>query len=348
VSEPDSGRPGRTPGSGSVGRWIPILVLVGLALSACGGPVDASAARTAGGPAQAPFTLGLISQSASQWPAYVMTDQDIDAKHGLDVEVVQTGGTANSIQQTLAGEVDAGEVPVEQAIQVAAERGAALRMICGSELYYSTTLVASSDITSLQELRGKRISIVSKEDSTFYLLNELLQEQGIGTDDWQPVFAAANSATRYAALKAGSVDAVVVASPVDLLAEDDGYNVVADLGAEFPDFAFTSFVATQRALQNNRPMLQQFVAAYGESINWLLDPANEQRAREILAANTKLDEQTTGRLYSLLITEKKAFAGDAVLPEAAITAVQERLVGAGLMSSIRPAGEVYESLSALR
>jgi NitT/TauT family transport system substrate-binding protein len=327
------------PRTRHIHRFAPAVLIGALLLTACSaGPVAAD------GPTR--FTLGLISQSASQWPAYVMLDKDFDARHQLDVETIQTGGTANSIQQTLAGEVDAGEAPVEQAIQVTGKRGAPLRMICGSELYYSTSIVASADITDLAQLRGKRISIVGREDSTFYLLDELLRAEGIGPEDWQPVFAAANSATRYAALKAGSVDAVVVASPVDFLARDDGYTVVADLGTAFPDFAFTSFVATERALQNQRPDLERFVAAYAESINWLLDPANEQEARAILAAHTKLDERTTGRLYTLLITEKKAFAANAVLPDAAIDAVQRRLVGAGVMPAVHPVSEVYQDLSA--
>jgi ABC-type nitrate/sulfonate/bicarbonate transport system substrate-binding protein len=270
-----------------------------------------------------------------------MLDQDLDARHGLDVKVVQTGGTAASIQQTLAGEVDAGEAPVEQAIQVTANKGAALRMIAGSELYYSTSVVAAPGITGLDQLRGKKISVVAKEDSTYYLMRDLLAQQGVAENDWTPVFTAANSATRYAALKAGSVDAVVVASPLDLKAADEGYSVVADLGARFPDFAFTSFVATQKALTQDKAELGKFVAAYGDAANWLLDPANADRAKSILRTAAKIDAPTADRLYSLLITDKKAFARDAVLPAASIENVQAVLVRSGLLAAPRPVDQLY-------
>ncbi|GAA3824985.1 ABC transporter substrate-binding protein [Streptomyces chiangmaiensis] len=338
MSNPDRVRLSRKAGRSRV-RWRATLLagLLGLTIAACGSPADVVPAQPGAKAAPAKFTLGLISQSASQWPAYVMLDEDIDARHGLAIEPVQTGGSSNSIQQTLAGEVDAGEAPVERAIQVATERRAKLRMICASELYYSSSVVASPDITSIEQLRGKRISVVSKDDSTYYLLQELLERHGISAKAWVPVFTAANSATRYAALKAKSVDAVVVASPLDLKAEDEGNNVVVDLGEEFPDFAFTSFVATEEALRTNKPRLRQFVAAYAEAIDWLLDPANEQRATAILASNTKLDPQTTKRLYSLLITEKRAFAKNAVIPAESIKVVQERLAHAGLISQVRSA-----------
>lgn len=329
-------------GPRSTRRWAAALAgTLALGLAGCGGSEQPAAAGPGTPAAPVEFTMGLISQSASQWPAYVMLDQDIDARHGLDVRVVQTGGSAASIQQTLAGEVDAGEAPVEQAIQVTANKGAALRMIAGSELYYSTSVVAAKGITSLDQLRGKKISVVSKEDSTFFLMRDLLAERGITEADWTPVFTAANSATRYAALKAGSVDAVVVASPLDMRAQDEGYTVVADLGSRFPDFAFTAFVATQQALSQDKARLGRFVAAYGEAVNWLLDPVNADRATSILQTAAKIDPTTADRLYTLLITEKKAFAKDAVLPAASIDGVQDVLVRSGLMAAPRPVDQLY-------
>lgn len=280
-----------------------------------------------------PLTFGLITRGVSEWPAYVLKNQQYDHRHGLDVTLVPAGSPVGSLQQVAAGEVDVGETTFDGVI-AARQAGADVRFVAASQLYYRGVLVARPGIKSLGELRGKRIFADAK-NPLYLLMREHLRSEGISDSDWMPV-EPLSSPERLAALQAGAIDATILPSPFEFRAERAGFPWLADLGEVYPSYGLTAIAATDGTINGQLSALKAFTAAYGDAINWLLAAANRDAALALLVEWADLPSDDADAVYRLLIETKRGFATDAIVPPRYVEGVQEALVlGKRLESIVR-------------
>src|SRR5499426_2004300 len=176
------------------------------------------------------------SPSANLWPLFIGIDKGLFTAENVKVDLIYIPASANAIQQLAAGSIDMSfSTGLVDPIR-AAEQGAALGIARFEIQAPPYALLAKSSIKSLQDLKGKIISVGGPKDITRLYVDRMLAAQGLKTGDYDMTFAGATTA-RAQALLSGAVDAAILLPPSNFQAVAQGYNEVGltvDFAPELP------------------------------------------------------------------------------------------------------------------
>ena len=162
-------------------------------------------------------------------PLYVAIEQGYFAQQGLDVELIGTPGGVSSFAVLASGRAEAVIGGLGAALFNAAARGLDFKVVGPAHLErppVSTPLVVSrrafenGEIRSVQDLRGKKVSVNVLGSATEFWLNAALLKGGLAINDVQIV--AVNFPDVPAALANGAIAAGMLGEPLATLAEDRG------------------------------------------------------------------------------------------------------------------------------
>jgi ABC-type nitrate/sulfonate/bicarbonate transport system substrate-binding protein len=114
------------------------------------------------------------------------------------------------------------------------------------------------------------------------------------------VLSAGVAAARYAALKAGVVDAALVLPPLNFQAEKAGYVSIAFAPDYVKDLPFTGMAVFRPWAAQHGELVKRVLAATDASIAWLADAAHRQEAVDLLVAAAHAEPQDAAASYDLL------------------------------------------------
>jgi NitT/TauT family transport system substrate-binding protein len=194
-------------------------------------------------------------------------------RHGLTTEILYTQGGAESIQAVIAGSMDiATGVGVSAAVSTFA-KGAPIRLI-GNEMIGSPDLywyvTPGSPIHTVADLAGKTIGYSVTGSSSHAGLLELLTQYKI---DAKPVATGGMPATLTQTMT-GQIDVGWAAAPFGLDLLDEGKIRVVGRGSDVNSLRGRTVrvnVTNLDMLQKRREMLDRFIAAYRETVDWMYD-----------------------------------------------------------------------------
>jgi NitT/TauT family transport system substrate-binding protein len=177
-----------------------------LALSACGGGGSSTSTDS-----QAPPTVRI---ALSSWvgfaPMYVARDQGFYKKHGVDVELVPIEDPADRFNALKAKEVEAVATTVDTFSHAIASGAPAKIVWIPDTANGGEGILASKDIKSVEDLKGKKIAV--NEGSTMeFLLAYVLDKAGLSLSDVKVQNMTSDQAG--AAFAAGQVDAAATWEP---------------------------------------------------------------------------------------------------------------------------------------
>ena len=142
-------------------------------------------------------------------------------------------------------------------------------------------IIATEEITSVEDLRGKRVS-APPNGGLYYILAATLEKFGLTFDDID--YLPLSAGDGQAAFFTGQLDAVVtsVNGSVTLLNEAPGAHALWD-GTKFdPEDAFANpdvLIATPGAVESNPEGIRRFLSALqGQAVPYLNDPATHDQA----------------------------------------------------------------------
>lgn len=220
------------------------------------------------------------------------TTLTLKAKKILEKELEEDGysikwsefSTASSILEALnAGSIDianGGDAPSIMALS----KGMDFVYIAGeASAANAEGILVSKDsgITSLEELKGKKIAF-NKASISQYLLTQALESVDLAMDDVEPVFL--NPPDASIAFEKGDVDAWVVWDPYMTVAESKGNIVIQDAEGIVPFRSF--YFSTSKFVDEHPEIVESYVknvAKAGESIDE--DPAE---AADLLQKETNI------------------------------------------------------------
>jgi NitT/TauT family transport system substrate-binding protein len=229
------------------------------------------------------------SIGGTQAIGWIAKDAGLFAKHGLDVELLFTGG-GRAITSLLGG--DTPIVTVGGPSAIAARLGGTDAIIIAhifDTILYS--LMVTPDIHTLADLRGKKLGASRFGSATDFALRYVLKQNGFDPVKDVVIFQIGGQAETLAALRAGSIQGGVIASPATAEAKRLGMRELlnmATLGVEYPQ---TTVVTTERFLRSNRDTVLRFTRAYGEGIRRFLN--DRDFSLEIIAKYTKIQSRPT-------------------------------------------------------
>ncbi|MGB7946420.1 MAG: ABC transporter substrate-binding protein [Candidatus Binatia bacterium] len=197
----------------------------------------------------APVRIAYVSRSILDMPYIIARDRGYFREEGLEPEMIFMKAI-QTVQAMLAGGVDFGTA-TGTAI-AAAVSGVDVRIVFALTDRPSFDLIAVPGITSVQQLRGKKLGISAVGSLTEILARQILLAHKVPPD--QVTFLPlGTSDVTYVALKAGAIDATMLQIPQNFLAVDDGFKKLAS-GADVYR-AVQGGLTTTKATITERPQL---------------------------------------------------------------------------------------------
>jgi NitT/TauT family transport system substrate-binding protein len=273
-------------------------------------------------------TIGTVgSPSANLWPLFIGVEKGFYTAENVKPDLVYIQSSAAVIQQLSAGSLDmsmsTGIVDPIRAI----DQGAAIALTRFEVQVPPYALLAKSSIKSLQDLKGKIVSVGGPKDITRLYVDRMLAPQGLKTGDYDYHYAGATTA-RAQALLSGAVDAAILLPPSNFQIQNQGYN---DLGLAMqyaPELAFSGTVVNKAWAARSADVLKRVLAAQSKSTEYLYDSKNRTEVVNILVKVSGQKLEDVDKSYDFF-TKNNFFDRTGKISRAKMTALIEALVGLG-------------------
>ena len=203
------------------------------------------------------------SIGGTQAVGWIAKEANLFSKHGLDIEMLFTGG-GRAVTSILSGETPIITVggPSAIAARLAGGDVTVITHVFDTILY---SLMVSPEIHSFDDLKDKKLGASRFGSATDFALRYVLKQKGIDPVKEVVIFQIGGQAETLAALKAGSIQGGVIASPATADAKRAGLKELlnmATLGVPYPQ---TTIATTERFLRANRDSVMRFTQAYVEA-----------------------------------------------------------------------------------
>lgn len=268
------------------------VVAGGLVLAACGG--GGSGTADTNGDGSTNIQVGTLPL-ANAAPLYLGMDKGFFQDEGLKIELQVGGGGADIIPALIAGENQFGFIGVVSAIQARA-RGVPVTSVAisdqGAAVDSEATDVlvapADSDITTLQDLKGKTIAVNAVGGQAELLIKGALVTESI--DPSSVTLLEVPPSETLAALRQGRVD--VAYAPEPFLTETLGTETIRPIDAPLvtmqPNILNGVYAASESYVQQNPEVVDSFARAMNRSVTYTQE--HPQEARETIAGFTDIPQ----------------------------------------------------------
>ena len=296
------------------------------------------------------ITMGYPSLAFTQSHIWVAKEQGLFRKYGLEVDPVFLRGGQVATQALAAGEPPI--VNVGTVIQ-ANLTGYNLVLIISMENKFYQLVFVRPGITSLEQLKGKKLGISGFGSITHYAAQILLKHLNLEPNKDVALIAGGPDAERLGAMSAGKIDASFFNLSTAPIARKMGFVdllQIADLGVEVQG----NGLATSRAyLKTNRDTVKNAMKGYLEAIHFIY--ANKAEAQKVFAKYMRTNDtevlETSYQNYVKTIQRKPAFTPKGIqfildmlapqMPQAK-TAKPEQFFDASLMNELEKEGFFIE------
>ena len=253
---------------------VVLAAILGILAAACGGgagggtvATTAPAAATTAPAAAAtktprPCCTKVVSAysniSADDWIPWYTFEKGIFKENGLDVDLQSINGGAQTSAALLAGGIQIGQFGGSEALSAVAG-GADLVLVANLAPVYPYKLYVRKGITTVADLKGKRIGVSNAGGSSDIATRAALKAVGLDPDKDVNIVAVGSHANRTAALLAGSIDAGVDDPPEDLELVKAGLTALIDLASQKLPAANTGVIMQRSYLNANKDTVQAYV-----------------------------------------------------------------------------------------
>jgi ABC-type nitrate/sulfonate/bicarbonate transport system substrate-binding protein len=215
------------------------------------------------------------------WPIYVGQDKGFFDKHNISIEIQSTPDSVTQMTDFSQGRFDIAMTAVDNIVAYVEGQGQAP---IGPPLEFFAfmavdtgflSLVASPDIKSTADLRGKTVSVDARTTGYAFVLYDILRRNGLELDkgDYQLV-GAGSMAQRWNGLREGRHHATLLSAPYNLIARNAGFSQLVRATDVIGPYQ-GNVAATRRSwAANNADKIVDYIRAYRESVTWLYELPN--------------------------------------------------------------------------
>ena len=203
-------------------------------------------------------------------------------KRRLDLELLYTNGSAETLQAVISGSVDIGIGLGTAAVMGAFSKGAPLRAIgnasAGSSEYWYVP--ADSPMQTMADGNGKTIAYSTTGSSSHLIVLSLIKANGL----FARAVPTGSPAATFTQVMSGQIDVGWASPPFGLDAIADGKIRIVARGSDLPAFkdqTIRLIVANAAVLERRRDVVARFVQGYRDTLDWMY---SEPAALEAYAA----------------------------------------------------------------
>jgi len=288
------------------GLLMALLVVVGCAAPtgrpaapASSGPDNSSAASSSApagsaapaattAPERIALTVAYSSLVASQSPSWIAKDAGIYDRYGLDVNLVYISSAQQNVAALLSGETDVA-ISGGTGIITPTLQGADIVTFAGTKNQLAGRIMARPEIQSVADLKGKRVGVTRLGGNSHYIGIVALQRYGLSPDRDVIFIGAGGTPEIVGALTAGSLDAGVIVSPGDYVAEKRGFKSILDMTPMAIPYPATQGTARRAVLASKEEAIWRFTQALADAVDVYKN--DRELALRIIGDYTRMDDR---------------------------------------------------------
>lgn len=276
---------------------IAVLCAAALLLTACGGGADSSK------PGLKKVSLAITGLNALHIWMIVAQDEKLMEPAGIDLNLIIFSNQAQVVPALLSGAAQFASATPEQAIAAGLQQPD-LKMVVSTETSNPYDLVVSPGVNTIADLKGKKIGVNAALASEDYFTGRSIFGDAGLLENRDYTFTNTGATTaRVAALNAKQVSGLLLFPPDTLQALQSGNKIIAR-ASDSPSLQgaeYGTLVSLQSWYGKNRDTAVAFARGYQNSIKWLYDPANRDKAIQDIANQMKVSQQAASVTYDYFI-----------------------------------------------
>lgn len=232
--------------------------------------------------------FGVAGISGSNSHPFVSKQLGLFNKHHADVELVAFQGGTQLVQAMLSGEMPLGLIDGPP-ILAANLGGANMVFIAGNVNTFPYNIVAKSEIRSAQDLKGKKIGISRFGSASDTSTRLTLEREQLRPDKDVTILQIGGQSERFAALRAGVIDATIVSPPFNLVARRLGFRDLIDISETGIAYPHLHVAARRDFIERYPEQVSRFLKGFIEGTSYWKDPAKKDLITAAVARFLKLD-----------------------------------------------------------
>jgi ABC-type nitrate/sulfonate/bicarbonate transport system substrate-binding protein len=269
------------------------LALIGIAIGLGPQPSRAQAVTE--------VRVAVLAPSALLWLHAIAKSEGFYAERRIDVKELFAGSSPVLLQAVSSGSVEAG-ISLGDVVIRAIDQGAPV-IIAGAVLEKTILrLVGGTGVATTKDLDGAVVTAGAVEGGTANLLRWQLRAGGVDPRGVKMV-ALTNSKDRVVALGNGQVKGALLIAPFDTMAEREKMKI---LDVYTPDYIQTPLILNKDWAAKNKGAAIGLTKALQKAAVWIYQPANRQKAIDILAAYTSVPADICADSYRFIVEQQKA------------------------------------------
>ena len=272
-------------------------------------------------------------------PINIAVDTGIMSKAGLDVTIQGFEGSAKLQQGITAGQVDIGLASgTDMAFVVKGVPEKAVAAMAGPPLAYGVFASKQSGIQSVQDLKGKRVAVASRNSLVFWLTRHLSDKLGWGLDGINIIYVSGGNAANIAALRTNQVDAMTNGIDVGYTLEKQGLGkVIANHGQYITTYLTHAIFASDDMIAKRPEVITRFLKAWFATIDWM--HANKAETVKLdMKADGITDADIASQTYDTVLP---MFSRDGHFDPAALDVAAKAMVELELLPSVPDMKPLY-------
>ena len=208
--------------------------------------------------------VGYSSDAPGSLVTWLARETGIFAKNGLDADLVRVRTTIG-VMALLSGELDfiqaSGPVVIESSL-----RGSDLVYIAGGMATLDFIFMSQPEIKTAEMLKGGVVGLASIRGASLVATEFALDKLGLKSNDVKFIVIG-GTPERLISLRNKRLQATLLSPPTSIVAEREGFNVLADVGALGLPFLHNGIAASRRFVRDNPDMARRYVKAQVEAVH---------------------------------------------------------------------------------
>jgi NitT/TauT family transport system substrate-binding protein len=229
---------------------------------------------------------------------WVANQEGLFKKYGMDVEYLVMNSGTLGVQTLLSN--DSQFLFSTGALAVTADlQGADIAMITGGFNLFAFKLVGRPEIRSVQDLRGKKISISQFGSATDFAVQASLEKYGVDPKQ-VTVIQLGSSSNRLTALTNGATEASLFTEPFATMAiKKHRMNLLLDMAEAGMAYPQSCLMIKRSYLDANRDKATNFVKALVEAL--FIAKRNKEATIQVIKKYIRADDEVYGIGYDYFL-----------------------------------------------
>ena len=250
------------------------------------------------------------SMNTSVFALIIAQKEGYFKEEGLNVELLSIRGEI-AIRTTLSGDVDfftnAGSA------LAAAVRSVPVRLITIFQDKPGWDLIATPDIKSVSQLRGKNIAVMSPEGSLAVVAREILRKNGLDPTKDVNLVTMGGDEVRFPALQTKAISATLFNTAMSLRAQKEGFSKLAN-ASDYANLVEGGLATSMDKIQQGPEKILRFVRGALKGLNYFV--TKREPAIKYMMDNLRMkDREMVSTIYDIQarLVLKEGYSDDKAL-----------------------------------